>query len=223
MVVVAWQDTLRRLFLAPNNPMIDEAIFDIETQRLFSEVDGGDPELLGVSIISVYLRKVDESQREIEGVMKSFWENELSEFWPILTHVKRIIGFNSLKFDVPVLKPLAPPAFVRLPHFDIMNSVREALGHNLSLAVLAGETLGAAKTDNGFNAVEYWKSQDPEKLTKLKSYCEADVLLTRDLYDYGVLNKYLKYVDKWNNPKTFPVDFSYPADVINASRQMGMF
>jgi len=203
--------------------MIDEAIFDIETKKLFSEVDGGDPALLGVSLVSIYIRKVDESQREIEGVMRSFWGNELSEFWPILTRVKRIIGFNSLKFDVLVLKPLAPPAFTRLPHFDIMNIVRVALGHNLSLAVLAQETLGARKIDNGLNAVAYWKSKDPEQLAKLKSYCEADVLLTRDLYDYGVRNKHLKYVDKWNNPKSFAVDFSYPKEVVDASRQMGIF
>lgn len=203
--------------------MIDEAIFDIETQKLFSEVAGGNPELLGVSIVSVYLRKVDESQQEIEGEMKSFWGNELSDFWPTLTHVKRIIGFNSLKFDVPVLRPLAPSTFARLPHFDIMNAVREALGHNLSLAVLAQETLGVGKTDNGLNAVSYWKSQDPGELKKLREYCEADVLLTRDLYDFGVRNKKLKYMDRTNTKREFAVDFSYPREVIDASRQMGLF
>lgn len=203
--------------------MIDEAIFDIETQKLFSEVEGGDPELLGVSLVSVYLRKVNEKQEEIEGMMKSFWVHELSEFWPIVTNVKRIIGFNSLKFDVPVLKPYAPSTFTRLPHFDIMQAVRDALGHNLSLRVLAEESLGRAKTDVGTNAVMYWKSQDPEQLKKLKEYCEVDVLLTRDLYDYGVRNKHLKYVDKWNNAKIFAVDFSYPKEVLDASRQMGMF
>ncbi|MEK7544318.1 MAG: ribonuclease H-like domain-containing protein [Patescibacteria group bacterium] len=203
--------------------MIDEAIFDIETKKLFSEVEGGDPALLGVSIVSVYLRSVDELQREISGVMKSFWVQELADFWPTLSSAKRIIGFNSLKFDVPVLKPYAPPTFVRLPHFDIMQAVRDALGHNLSLRVLAEQSLGTTKTDVGTNAVEYWKSQDPEQLAKLKFYCEADVLLTRDLYDYGVRNKQLKYIDKWNNPKSFPVDFSYPQEVVDASRQMGMF
>lgn len=203
--------------------MIDEAIFDIETKKLFSEVEDGDPALLGVSLVSVYLRKVDESQREIEGVMKSFWGNELSEFWPSLAHVKRIIGFNSLKFDVPVLKPLAPPTFTRLPHFDIMQSVREALGHNLSLRVLAEQSLGTSKTDSGTNAVAYWKSQDPEQLNKLREYCEADVLLTRDLYDFGVRNKKLKYVDRTNTQREFAVDFSYPREVIDASRQMGLF
>ncbi|MBI3342992.1 ribonuclease H-like domain-containing protein [Candidatus Gottesmanbacteria bacterium] len=203
--------------------MIDEVIFDVETQKLFSEVAGGDPALLGVSLVSVYIRKVDEEQRELSGEMRSFWEHEIANFWPLLAGVTRIIGFNSLKFDVPVLAPYAPATFTRFAHFDIMASVREKLGHNLSLAVLATQTLGAGKTDNGANAVEYWKSQDPTKLAKLKAYCEADVLLTRDLYDYGVRNKHLKYRDKWNNPKSFPVDFSYPKEVIDASRQMGMF
>lgn len=203
--------------------MIDEAIFDIETKKLFSEVAGGDPVLLGVSLVSVYLRKVNEAQEEISGVMKSFWEHELSGLWPVLANAKRIIGFNSFKFDIPVLKPYAPPAFARLPHLDIMHAVREALGHNLSLRVLVEESLGRAKIDVGTNAVIYWKSKDPEQLKKLKEYCEADVLLTRDLYDYGVQNKHLKYVDKWNNHKSFAVDFSYPKEVLDASRQMGMF
>lgn len=203
--------------------MIEEAIFDVETQKLFSEVDGGDPALLGVSIVSVYIRKVNEQQEEIGGSMKSFWEHELPALWPILANVKRIVGFNSLKFDVPVLKPYAPSTFARLAHFDIMTAVRDALGHNLSLVSLAGETLGRQKADVGINAVAYWQQKDPEGLAKLKAYCEADVLLTRDLYDYGVRNKHLKYVDKWNNSKSFAVDFSYPAEFIAASRQIGLF
>lgn len=223
MVAAVLPAPLLRLFLGRGETMIDEAIFDIETQKLFSEVDDGDPALLGVSLVSVYVRTVNEAQEEVSGEMKSFWEDELEKLWSLLAGVKRIIGFNSLKFDVPVLKPYAPPTFARLPHFDIMEAVRNALGHNLSLASLAGETLGRQKTDIGINAVAYWQSQDSESLAKLQSYCEADVLLTRDLYDYGVRNKHLKYVDKWNNPKSFAVDFSYPPDVIAASRQIGLF
>lgn len=203
--------------------VIEEAIIDVETQKLFSQVNRSDPALLGVSLVCVYIRTVDTDQREIVGAMKSFWEKDLAGLWPLLSGVKRIIGFNSLKFDVPVLAPYATPTFIRLPHFDIMDAVRGALGHNLSLAVLADETLGKQKTDIGINAVGYWQSKDPESLAKLKAYCEADVLLTRDLYDYGVRNKHLKYVDKWNNSKSFAVDFSYPPEVIDASRQIGLF
>ncbi len=203
--------------------MIQEAIFDVETQKLFSEVAGNDPALLGVSLLSVYIRQVDEEQQEVSGEMRSFWEHELADFWPLLAGVKRIIGFNSIKFDVQALKPYAPTSFARLPHFDIMQSVRDALGHNLSLRVLSEQSLGATKTDVGTNAVTYWKSQDPGELKKLRDYCEADVFLTRDLYDFGVRNKKLKYMDRTNTAREFAVDFSYPREVIDASRQMGLF
>lgn len=204
--------------------MITEVIFDIESQKLFSEVEHNDPSKLGVSIVSCYIREVTEHQEEIKGVMRSFWEHELADLWPVLKSAKRVIGFNTLKFDVPVLAPYAPPdTIAKLPHFDIMQSVRNALGHALSLAHLGEHTLGRGKTDVGTNAVLYWKQHDDESLAKLKYYCEADVLLTRDLYDFGVKNKHLKYVDRTNAPQQFSVDFSYPKEIIDASRQIGLF
>ena len=204
--------------------MITEVIFDIESQKLFSEVENNDPAKLGVSVVSIYIREVNEQQEEVKGEMRSFWVDDLSGLWPVLTSAKRVIGFNTLKFDVPVLAPYAPPdTLTKLPHLDIMQSVRSALGHSLSLAHLGEKTLGRGKTDVGTNAVIYWKQHDPESLAKLKFYCEADVALTRDLYDFGVKNKFLRYVDTWNNPQTFPVDFSYPKEIIDASRQIGLF
>ncbi len=203
--------------------MITEVIFDCETQKLFSEITTNDPGDLGISLVSLYVRTVDETQRELSGKMYSFWEHELSQMWPHFLTAKRIIGFNSVKFDIPALRKYAPPAFAKLPHFDMMEHVRAALDHALSLNALASETIGAHKSDVGTNAVTYWKSQDPAQLAKLKEYCEADVRITRDLYDFGVREKKLKYIDKFNTPREFPVDFSYPKEVIDASRQIGLF
>lgn len=205
------------------NYMITEAIFDCETQKLFSEITTNDPADLEISIVSVYVRTVDDDQQEISGKMYSFWVNELVNMWPLFEGVKRVIGFNSLKFDVPALARHAPATFAKLPHFDIMAKVREKLGFALSLNALATHSLGAHKTDVGTNAVMYWKSQKPEDLAKLKFYCEADVMLTRDLYDFGVREKKLKYIDKFNTPREFEVDFSYPKAVVDASKQMGLF
>ena len=203
--------------------MITEVIFDCETKKLFNEISGNDPADLGISIVSVYVRTVDDEQKEINGTMYSFWQNELPNMWKHFSGAQRIIGFNSLKFDVPALRPFAPTGFDKLPHFDIMKAVRDTLGFSLSLNHLATQTIGAHKTDVGTNAVIYWKSQNPVLLEKLKSYCEADVLLTRDLYDYGVREGKLKYIDKFNTPREFPVDFSYPKAIIDASKQMGLF
>jgi len=203
--------------------MITEVIFDIETKRLFSEVEGNAPHLLGVSIVGAYIRQVDEHQHEISGEMRSFWEEDLGELWTLMTQATRIIGFNTIKFDIPVLIPYAPEHFAKLPHFDIMQHVRSKLGHSLSLATLGKYTLGRDKTDVGTNAVIYWNQHDEESLKKLKDYCEADVALTRDLYDYGVANRHLKYIDNWNNVSSFSVDFSYPKEIIDSTRQIGLF
>lgn len=203
--------------------MITEVIFDVETQKMFHEIGGTDPGDLGISVVSAYVRTVDASQKEIAGYMHSFWEHELADMWKHFSGAERIIGFNSIKFDVPALKNYSPTGFEKLPHFDIMKFVRDQLGFSLSLNHLASQSLGKYKVDVGSNAVEYWKKHDEESLRKLKFYCEADVLLTRDLYDFGVENKKLKYLDKWNNPRDLPVDFSYPAAVIEASRQIGLF
>lgn len=203
--------------------MITEVIFDVETKRLFSEVEGNDPSLLGVSIVSAYIRQVDDEQHEITGEIRSFWEEDFAELWNIMGRANRIIGFNTIKFDVPALLPYAPENFSKLPHFDIMVHVRAKLGHYLSLSTLGKYTLGRDKTDVGTNAVIYWNKHDPESLKLLQEYCEADVMLTRDLYDYGVVNKELKYIDNWNKVASFSVDFSYPKEVIDSTRQIGLF
>jgi hypothetical protein len=35
-------------------------------------------------------------------------------------------------------------------------------------------------------------------------------MVTKEVYDFGMKNKLLKFKDKWNTVRTFPVDFSYP-------------
>lgn len=203
--------------------MIIEVFFDVETKSLFRDIGSSDPTGLGVSIVSVYRRTLDESLREIRGEMKSFWEHELPEMWALFRDAARVIGFNTLKFDNPTLAPYAPADFETLPHFDIMAHVRQSLGRNLGLSALARYTLGTDKIDTGLNAVKYYRQGDAESLAKLKKYCEADVALTRDLYDYALAHKHLKYMDMWNTVKELPVDFSYPPEVLAAKAQMGLF
>ena len=201
--------------------MITELIFDVETKKLFSDITTDDPGELGVSVVSVYRRRMSAAYEEIEGEMKSFWEKDFSSMWPWFLEADRIIGFNSLKFDVPALRPYAPIVFSSLKHFDIMELVRQKTGRRIGLNALAKETLGNEKTDVGTNAVLYWAKGDPVSLRKLQTYCEADVALTRDLYDFGRKNNKLTYMDKWNNIVTIDIDFSYP--IKKEEPQIGLF
>ena len=53
-----------------------------------------------------------------------------------------------------------------------------------------------------------------EYLMRTDEHCSFgkryDVILTKDIYDFVVKNKFIKYTDRWNNPRTVQIDFSYP-------------
>ncbi len=187
-----------------------EVIFDTETKRFFDEVPGNDPAKLGVSICSVYSRTLDNSFHELQGEMKSFWEKDFTEMFKLFEKADRIIGFNSIGFDVPALSPYLPKHWPRLRHFDILSEIKKVEGKRMSLDALAKATLGSTKNDSGVNAIKYWAEGSSESLAKLKKYCEMDVTITKNLYDFVLKNGYLEYKDFWNETRRITLDFSYP-------------
>lgn len=187
-----------------------EVFFDTETKKFFDEVEGNDPAKLGVSITSVYSRTIDENFNEIEGKMESFWEKDFLEMFKLFEKADRIVGFNSIGFDVPALSPYLPTHWPKLKHFDILAEMRKIEGKRMSLNSIAKATLGEKKNDSGDNAIKYWAEGTPEALAKLQKYCEMDVKITKDIYDHAVKNKFLKYIDFWNDTHEVKLDFSYP-------------
>lgn len=87
---------------------------------------------------------------------------------------------------------------------------------------IAKETLDREKTDVGLNAVYYWQKGDKESLEKLQKYCEADVLITHDIYDYALKNRHVLFKDKWNTLRKVDLDFSYPKNEAK-EKQIGLF
>lgn len=187
-----------------------EIIFDTETKKFFDQITGNDPAKLGVSITSVYKRVLDENFKEVEGEMRSFWEKDFGEMFKIFEKADRIIGFNSISFDIPALSPYLPGHWAKLPHFDILDKIKKSEGRRMSLDALAKATLGAGKNDVGENAIKYWEAGDPESLAKLQKYCEMDVVITRDIYDHALTKGHLKYIDFWNEMHEIKLDFAYP-------------
>ena len=196
--------------------MKQEIIFDLETKKMFDENGKFEPANLGVSVVSLYSRRVADDGREAGGEMLSFWEKDFDRMWKYFLEADRIVGFNSLGFDVPALSRYAPSQFAKLPHFDILFQIRGVTGHRTSLHKLAKATLGRQKIDTGENATIYWQRGDPDSLERLKKYCEMDVELTKEIYDYGIAHKLLKFTDYWNNPREVGVDFSYPSETVSS-------
>lgn len=173
-------------------------VFDVETKKAFDEVGGYYPEKLGVSIIGTYWR--DESGEEYVG----YREDNFSPFWRKLEMADLVVGFNIINFDYATLKPYYSGSFEQFPSLDIMVEMEKHLGHRVSLDAVAKETLGEQKNGHGLDAIRYYHDGDWESLEK---YCLQDVKVTKDIYDYGLANKILRFKNKWNNLIEVPVNF----------------
>jgi DEAD/DEAH box helicase domain-containing protein len=194
------------------NKIRHELFFDIETKHWFDEQGIANYADLGVSIVCAYDRVIEDGT-ETSGQMYSFWDKQLDGFWQLCWQADRIIGFNSLGFDVPVLGFQAPKGFGDLRHFDIYDRIKEFNDSKAaSLNAIAKSTLGRSKVDSGENATVYWQAGDPESLKKLEYYCQKDVEITKEVYDFAMLHKKLMFIDRWNTYREVTVDFSYQDD-----------
>jgi DEAD/DEAH box helicase domain-containing protein len=178
-------------------------VFDVETKKAFDEVGGYYPEKLGVSVSGVWY-----GEEGSEGTLRGFREEEFSEMFKIFETADRIVGFNSIDFDMAALKPYYLGDLLKLPNFDILQEVEKKVGHRVKLDALAKETLGIQKGGNGLDAITYFHNGEWDKLIK---YCLQDVEITKDLYLHGVKNRELKFKNKWNELVNVGVDFEYKA------------
>jgi DEAD/DEAH box helicase domain-containing protein len=176
--------------------MTDIIVLDLETQKSFDEVGGrSNLRLLRVSVAGIYSYKQD--------AFRTFTEWETPDLGNILFQADRVVGFNLKRFDYPVLEPYLKRPLNHLPTLDILEEVERRLGHRLSLDHLAKATLGQGKTGSGLDAIQQFRNGEIEKL---KSYCLADVRLTRDLYEFGKTHGFLKYE---RNQETFSIPVSW--------------
>ncbi len=176
--------------------------FDVETKDTFDEVGGYFPGKLHPSFVGVCVREGFDGKGEMVG----FFEPDFPKLWGVLESADVIVGFNSLGFDMEVLRPLYPGNVDDLPHLDLMLKFKESTGHRISLDSLAKETLGKQKLGHGLDAIKYFKQG---RLQELAAYCLMDVEITRDLYDYGRTKGQIRFLNKWNRMIETPIDFSF--------------
>lgn len=178
--------------------MSNTLVLDLETQKTFKDV-GGKAYLanLLISVCGVYNYETKE--------LKAYREDELGELEEVLKNTKVVVGFNHIQFDMPVLKPYLKQ--VQLDDFeyvDIMERIQNVLGYRISLDKVAEATLGIKKSGHGLQAVEYFNDG---KWDELISYCLDDVDITRQVYEFGLKNGYVKFKAGWGDYE-IPVDFS---------------
>lgn len=180
--------------------MPGEIVFDLETQNTFADVEN-DFKKFKISVVSIYSYQTDK--------YISFTEDELKNLWPILEKADRLIGYNSEHFDLPILHNYYLGDLTKIPHLDLMKVIKDSIGIRLKLSDVAEATLdNINKSADGLQAIKWWKEG---KIGEIKKYCEQDVKVTKEIYDFGRRNRQLFYKSLTGETVPFAVDFSPPA------------
>lgn len=156
-------------------------VIDVETQRLVQDVGGWEHiDKLGISVACAYDSKTDQFTSYLENQLKDLIE---------LCQDRLVIGYNIRGFDLPCLVPygLDPKT---LDVFDIMYDLQALTRQQfLKLEYVARGTLGEGKSADGLMAVEWYKTGQMQKII---DYCLQDVKVTRDVFQFGRQNQYVR-------------------------------
>lgn len=188
-----------------------KVVFDIETSNIFADVGKNDPALLNLSVIGIYESETDK--------YSTFLQEELKNLWPILEKADLLIGYNSLHFDLPLLNKYYSGDLSKIQHIDLLKEIKDVYGRRMKLDQVAEGTLGTKKSGHGLQAITWWKNGEIEKV---KKYCLDDVKITKEIYEYALKNKKIKFneggvtievplkTDGWETKKDSGVTFTLP-------------
>jgi len=196
--------------------------FDLETKYSAEEVGGWD-KIIDMGMSVGVLWDTSDSQFHV------YLENQAQE---LINHCKKadmIVGFNHIGFDHRVLAGIRYSnqedrsrlytELLELNNFDMLVELKKVLGHRLKLDSIARPTLGAGKSADGLQALQWYKEG---KLDKIIEYCKVDVEVTRDVHQYALEHGKLLY-DSRGGVKTVKVDWNLQEAPKKEAQQMSLF
>ncbi len=171
-------------------------VFDLETQNIFQDVGGSDPALLDISVGTVYDSHTDK--------YTTATIDNLEILWPIIAAADALVGYNSNHFDIPLLNKYYPGDLTQIKSIDLLEDIKKSLGRRLRLDSVAQATLDSKKSADGLQAVRWWREG---KVDEIKKYCEQDVKVTKEIFEYALEHGHLKYKDG-TRKRDIPIDTS---------------
>jgi len=169
--------------MSESGPII---VFDLETQNAFDDVGGyRNTRALRMSI-GVTWSSADQA-------FHRYGEPDVPALVEELGSASLVVGFNLLNFDYEVLAAYTDQPLRNLPTVDMLDHIYRKLGFRVKLDDLVRATLKVQKSGHGLDAIRWWREGQIEKLYE---YCQQDVDVTRQLYEFGKQNRYVQFYDK---------------------------
>jgi len=169
---------------------------DIETKSSKDEVGGWYPEKMGLAVAVTYDKNTG---------FKEWIEKDVVELINYLLSFDKIIGFNTNGFDFFVLNGYQKNVYTLLLNksFDMLDYIYKKIGFRIKLDDLVYHTLGKNKSGDGLQSIQWYKEG---KIDKVIDYCKNDVLVTKELYEFGLQNGKIFY-PSFGNKKTIFTDW----------------
>lgn len=154
-------------------------VFDHESKKIADNfIDNG------ISYLGYYRSDLD--------FFGGFFEEDLDKFKEIVKHADTLVGFNIVGYDIPVLKRYYDLDLSGKQIIDIYKIIVDEYKIYLKLDNITSTTFGLGKIAHGLDAVRFYKEGN---LNKLKEYCDMDVKLTKELYEFIQKNGFCYYTD----------------------------
>ena len=169
--------------------------FDVETQNTFQEVGGRYPERLKISVAVTF--------DTADNAFHRYLEADAAQLAQDLGQADLVVGYNLYGFDYPVLQQYSQDIeLAELPTVDMMLEIQKRLGFRLKLDSIATATLQVGKSADGLQAVRWWREGRVEEIME---YCQQDVEVTRQVYEFGKQHRYVQYYDRQFRIRKVPV------------------
>lgn len=166
--------------------MSNTIFFDLETKHLADEVGGwSNIHKMGLAVAVTYSTD--------DAAFHHFTEEGAADLVAELQRADLVVGFNVMRFDYTVLQPYTDIPLHKLPTVDMLQDIYRRLGFRVSLDAVAMATLNATKSADGIQAVEWYRRGE---IDKVMAYCERDVQVTRDVYEFGKRHGFIRYRDR---------------------------
>lgn len=171
-------------------------VFDIETQNIFQEIETNNPADLDIAVVSVYDSRTDS--------YTTVTVDDLSTLWPIFEQAEALVGYNSDHFDIPLLNKYYPGDLTQIKSIDLLADIKDSLGRRIRLDNVANATIGSKKSGSGLQSITWWREG---KIDKVKKYCEQDVKITKEVFEFALKNAHVKFKDGLKK-RDIPLDTS---------------
>lgn len=181
--------------------MSNEVVLDIETKNTFQDVGGYFTDKLELSVVVAYFYETDE--------YVAYLEDELPKLFNRLEKSGRIIGYNSIGFDIPILNNYYAGDLFQIPQLDMLAKINASLGYRIKLDDVAAATIGTRKSAHGLMAVKWWKEG---KIQEIIDYCRQDVKVTKEVYEFGRDKGFILFDDRVGERRQVDVNFDSEKD-----------